>query len=263
MNRKSHCGFMYAILFFLIGLLVFAVYMTIETQNQYEEEVAAATEAYEYAEIQAMVDCCIPAAAPHSEGESETMICVPYNVDEMLGINEDFKGWLWIPDTDINYPVVQTDNNDTYLKKSFSGEYSAYGTLFLDAGSLYGSKNRVIHGHNMGTNRTEMFSSLVQYQNAEWAAAHKTVYFTEPDALQDPAYELFAVLNFDVNHLDEFNYFQADFDQEEDYIDYIDYLKDQSLYVTDFYPDRDILILSTCNRYYGYDNRLLVCFGRI
>ena len=261
MKRKTQCG-MYIILFLLIGLLIFAVYMTLETQNQYEEEVAAATESYEYAEIQAMVDCCIPTETVYTDVESDTMVCIPYNVDEMLSINEDFKGWLWIPDTDVNYPVVQTDNNDTYLKKSFSGEYSAYGTLFLDMRSLYGSQNRVIHGHNMGTNRTEMFSGLLQYQNEDWAAVHKFAYFTEPDEPRDSAYELFAVLNFDVNHLDEFNYFQADFDHEEDYRNFIDYLKSQSIYKTEFSPERDILILSTCNRNYGYDNRLLVCFGR-
>lgn len=259
MRKKSHNCFLYLSLCFLIILLVFAVYMARETQTEYEEEVAAATEEYEYAEIQEMVQYCIPTTV---EYEYETA-CAPYNVQEMLQINDDFKGWLWIPDTDVNYPVVQTDNNDTYLKQSFSGEYSAYGTLFLDTESAAGSKNRVIHGHNMGTGRTEMFSGLIQYQDPDWASARKTAYFTEPDTVSDSTYELFAVLNFDVNNLDEFNYLQADFDSEADIADFVEYLKNHSLYQTDFQPERDILILSTCNRYYGYDNRLLVCFGRI
>ena len=45
---------------------------------------------------------------------------IPQVVANTGSVNEDFKGWLWIPDTDINYPVVQTDNNDTYLKVLFA-----------------------------------------------------------------------------------------------------------------------------------------------
>jgi len=81
--------------------------------------------------------------------------------------------------------------------------------------------------------------------------------------MEDSKYELFAVLNFDVNQLEEFNYLQPNFDTEDDMTDFVNYLKGHSLYETDFSPERDILILSTCNRYYGYDNRLLVCFGRV
>lgn len=258
MRRKSKNCFLYVFLCLLIILLVFAVYMALETQTEYEEEITAVMEGYEYEEIQRMVQYCVPTTV---EYENKTT-CAPYNVREMLQINENFKGWLWIPDTDVNYPVVQTDNNDTYLKRSFSGEYSAYGTLFLDMGSIAGSQSRVIHGHNMGTGRTEMFSGLLQYQDPVWASERKIAYFTEPDTLDDSTYELFAVLNFDVNHLDEFNYLQADFSSDDDLADFIDYLKNHSLFETNFQPERDILILSTCNRYYGYDNRLLVCFGR-
>lgn len=261
MQKKHQRWFLYSILFFLIILLIFAIYMSVETQNQYDEELAASIEEYEYEEVQQLVQYCVPASAEYQD-KSDT-VCAPYNIQEMLQINQDFKGWLWIPDTDINYPVVQTDNNDTYLKQSFTGDYSSYGTLFLDMGSLEGSQNRVIHGHNMGTNRTEMFSSLVQYQDPTWASGRKTAYFTEPDTMEDSTYELFAVLNFDVNQLEEFNYLQPTFGTEEDMTDFINYLKDHSLYETDYYPGRDILILSTCNRYYGYDNRLLVCFGRV
>lgn len=258
MRKKRNICFLYTVLLIMLILLVFAIYMSYKTQTEYEAELSAAVEEYDYEEIQELVQYNIPTTVIY---EDKT-VCAPYDIQEMLQINEDFKGWLWIPDTDINYPVVQTDNNDLYLKQSFSGEYSSYGTLFLDTGSISGSKNRVIHGHNMGSNRTEMFSGLVQYQDPVWAAERKIAYFTEPDSMEDSTYELFAVLNFDVNHLDNFNYLQADFDTEDDLADFIDYLKSNSLYESSFQPERDILILSTCNRYYGYDNRLLVCFGR-
>ena len=239
-------------LIILVGFGVFALYMSYTTQTTHEEEVAATAEEYDYEDIQEMVS--LPQKAEYTP---------PYDIEEMRSINEDFKGWLWIPDTVVNYPVVQTDNNSTYLTTSFQGEYSSYGSLFLDKDSTSGSRNRVIHGHNMGSTRTEMFSTLVNYQDPTWAGERSIAYFTEPDTMKDSQYRLFAVLNFDINDLDTFNYMTTSFENDESVRSFIDYLKEHSLYETEFYPERDTLILSTCNRTYGQDNRLLICFGRI
>jgi len=259
MRKKIRIYSLYLLLLLLALFFVFAIYMSSQTQQEYEETVAEASEGYDYEEIQAMVKLPDPENTNLAEEEFEP----PYDLEEMLRINEDFKGWLWIPDTDVNYPVVQGEDNNEHLRRGFQGGYCHYGTLFLDYKSLLDSQNRVIHGHNMGSNRLEMVSTLVKYQDPEWAAERTIAYFTEPDDMQDNTYELFAVLNFNINNLDTFNYFQTDFETDEEYAAFVDYLKERSLYESEFYPERDLLILSTCNRYYGYDNRLLVCFGRI
>ena len=251
MNKNTQIRILNFLLILMIGLGCFALYLNFQVQEEYEDTLVANMEEYDYEVIQDLVTF-----------PQEELFEVPYDIKEMLSINEDFKGWLWIPETSVNYPVVQTDNNSTYLTTSFQGDYSSFGSLFLDKDSISGSRNRVIHGHNMGSTRTEMFSSLVGYQDQSWAKEREVAYFTEPEAMEDAAYQLFAVLNFNIKDLDEFNYMKTNFDTEDDFQAFIDYLKNRSVYDTEFYPQRDTLILSTCNRAYGKDNRLLICFGR-
>ncbi len=256
MKKRSQTRILNFLLIILVVFGIFAFCMAWNTQQTYEDDTAAAVADYDYDMIQDMVDVLETFAQPEEYA--------PYVTEDMLRINADFKGWLWIPETHVNYPVVQSDDNNTYLYRSFQGQYSSYGSLFLDQDSVFGAQNRVIHGHNMGNNRTEMFSCLVNYQDPEWAGERLYAYFTEPDSMEDDLYELFAVLNFDINDLDEFNYLQTEFETEDDFHSFIEYLKSKSLYETDFYPTRDTLILSTCNRAKGgADNRLLVCFGHV
>ena len=252
MSKKNQIRILYSLFVLLVIFAAFALYMNHKLQQDYEEEISASVEEYDYEVIQNMVT--LP---------EESATDAPYDTEEMLGINRDFKGWLWIPGTVVNYPVVQTDNNNKYLTTSFQGEYSSYGSLFLDMTSITGSRNRVIHGHNMGSTRTEMFSTLVGYQDKVWAGERETAYFTEPENPEKNEYRLFAVLNFSINDLDDFNYMESTFDTEDEFHAFIDYLKDHSLYETEFYPQQDTLILSTCNRAFGKDNRLLICFGTI
>lgn len=51
----------------------------------------------------------------------------------LLEQNSDTVAWVWIPDTIVNYPVVQTDNNDYYLDHDFTQTYNKFGNVFLDA----------------------------------------------------------------------------------------------------------------------------------
>ena len=258
MKKRSKVRVLNLLLILLVVFGAFSFYMGWQSQKEYEDAAAENIADYDYDNIQAMVT--LPEPQPSEEPE----FVPPYNTEEMLALNSDFKGWLWIPDTDVNYPVVQAASNNKYLYRSFQGKYSSFGSLFLDQDSAYGFQNRVIHGHNMGNNRTEMFSCLVNYQDQGWADEHLYAYFTEPDTMQDSQYQLFAVLNFNINDLDEFNYLQTDFETDEDRQAFLDFLKGQSMCETDFYPKRDTLILSTCNRPKGgADNRLLICFGRI
>ena len=53
----------------------------------------------------------------------------------LQAVSEDVVGWLYIPDTQISYPIAQGSNNDQYLYRLMSGEYNAAGTIFLDAGA--------------------------------------------------------------------------------------------------------------------------------
>ena len=53
--------------------------------------------------------------------------------EKLKGINEDYLFWLFIPNTNINYPVVKAENNEKYLYKNFKGEENKGGSLFVDS----------------------------------------------------------------------------------------------------------------------------------
>lgn len=176
--------------------------------------------------------------------------------------NSDFLAWLQIPDTEISFPVVQGTDNAYYLKHSFAKNYSSFGCLFLDYRTKPDDRSLVIHGHNMGLNRTEMFSSLVNYQDQNYAEEHKTIFYCNPERAGEERYTVFAVLNLDIYNADQFNYRQQQFENDAAFHEFVSYLKDHSIFASDYEPTGELIILSTCNRAYGESNRLLICAGR-
>ena len=184
-----------------------------------------------------------------------------YDEEELLKINSQFQGWLYIPDTVISHPVVLGCDNDYYLNHSFQKKYNSFGCLFFDTRSQEDARNRVIYGHNMGNQRTEMFSSLIEYQKQDFAEAHKYIYYAQSGITT--CYEIFAVVNFDTDYISDFDYRQPYFNSEKEFQSFATYLSEQSIYTTSFHPTKDILILSTCNRAYGSSNRLIICCGEI
>jgi len=249
-NRKTSLTMLVSVLILLLiamGVCGYFLYLELQKPDVMEQ--------YDYEEIQAMVE--VPPDDPEQEA-----FALQYDTQALLAENADFLGWLYIPDTHINLPVVAGSDNSWYLTHSFTKKYSCFGCPFLDINTPVGSRNRVIHGHNMGRKRTEMFSCLLDYADQTYAETHKQLYFSEP-GVEGETYEIFAVLNFDLNRLDELNYMQPAFQTEEEFISFVAYLKEKSLYETTYAPDSQIIILSTCNRQYGEHNRFLVCAGKL
>lgn len=75
-------------------------------------------------------------------------------------INSDVKGWITVENTNINYPILQTNNNEYYLKHDINKKYSSCGSIFLDCDSdaSFTKKNTVIYGHNLLNGK--MFAEL-------------------------------------------------------------------------------------------------------
>ena len=96
--------------------------------------------------------------------------------------NSECIGWLCIPDTAVNYPVMHTPRNpQKYLRMNFYGEYSQSGVPFLDYRCSPGSGNLLIYGHNM-KNGT-MFGELKSYTDPVFCAEHPTIEFQTADGL--------------------------------------------------------------------------------
>ena len=97
---------------------------------------------------------------------------------EVYAQNSDLVGWISIPGTRIDYPVMQTkDNPNFYLKHAFDKSYSSYGVPYMQENCDVGiSDNLVLYGHHM--NNGSMFSDLCKYESEDFYREHKTMGFT-------------------------------------------------------------------------------------
>ena len=100
--------------------------------------------------------------------------------EKLLNINKDVVGWITIDDTNINYPILKSNDNDYYLKRDINKNISKSGSIFLDyRNNGFSDKNTVIYGHNM-KNGT-MFSQLKRIYNNELGTDIKIKIYTPED----------------------------------------------------------------------------------
>lgn len=106
--------------------------------------------------------------------------------DYWKGINPDVIGWITIPDTTINSPILQAPKDDPtyYLKHDVYGNYNPHGAIYLDADCTDGllSKNAVIMGHHYGNDvEAAPFGTVASYIDKGFAEKHATVYIQTPE----------------------------------------------------------------------------------
>ena len=172
--------------------------------------------------------------------------------------NDDFAAWIQIPGTNVDYPVVVSDNTEYYLTHTFTGKESKIGTLFSLAKTDYAapSRNIAIYGHNIKSSGNNMFRTLHSYKDQGFYAEHDTVYF---DTLyRSGVYSIFAVLNMIDGEWDPST---AMFVDDEAFMRFVERVRAQSMYETgvDVTLQDEILTLITCDRSYSSpDGRLLV-----
>ncbi len=182
--------------------------------------------------------------------------------------NNDLFGWITIEDTSINYPVMQTvDDQNFYLRKDWEKNYSWYGLPFADSQVTLDSNNVIIYGHNMcdGT----MFSELINYKDQSFYENHKYIKF---DTLyEEGTYEIISVSRTvayytwdDANSADYYFYFHINMDSEDEFNEYVSKAKEYSYFDIEAsaeYGDK-LLTLSTCD-YWVKDARLLVIAKKV
>ena len=174
--------------------------------------------------------------------------------------NPDFVAWLKIIGTNVNYPVVLSDDTDYYLTHSFTGKQSKLGTLFSLKKMDYETpgRNIAIYGHHI-TNTSSgelMFRSLLSFKKKNFYEKHSTIYL---DSLYHTGiYKVFAVVNLVKGEWDPST---ASFASDADFLAFIRQAQARSLYDTGVEvtaADR-ILTLITCDRSYAAaDGRLIV-----
>ena len=178
--------------------------------------------------------------------------------------NPDLVGWLTIPDTVVDYPVMFRENdNDFYLEHNFEKNDDINGLLVLDyrCTEKGDGANSLIHGHNMKSGA--MFAALLQYKDVKFYGSHKVITFST--LYEERNYEVLAVFRDKVNNEGEHGFHFYDYiniETKEAFDSYVQAAKNRSLYDTEVlaeYGDK-LITLSTCES--ADENGRLIVVGR-
>ena len=185
-------------------------------------------------------------------------------VKKLQEINSDIVGWIQIDGTNINYPVLQGEDNEYYLNHNYKKQKTEKGSIFLDKSYNWdiASNNLIIYGHNLVNG--QMFKDLLKYAKEDFFAKHKTIRFTTEK--EDKEYEIISAFKSKVYNQAEKNVFKYyDFinsKSEKEYNNFVKQAKEASLYDTKNtakYGD-ELITLITC-AYHVDDGRFVVIAG--
>jgi len=188
----------------------------------------------------------------NDEGQSEKL-----NYDEdyesYASANSDVIGWISVPNTIIEYPVVITTDNDYYLHYNYKKEKSKSGAIFMDYrdADFENARHIIIYGHNM-RNGT-MFHDLNSYKYKDFFDQNPVITLYYKGTKYE--YEIFAA---DVV-LADINFIRTKFKSDDDFVDYFTEFKSYSKFSNDVTVSADdqVLTLSTCTYEYD-DSRFIV-----
>lgn len=265
--------FVLALLFFT-GVAAFSGYKVYTIVAEYRVGEESAQSLQQYVTLQPEADGRAPAienelvpanqtpeTADQTEGTEVTEPTepgIPYPVvdfEALQQVNSDVIGWICIEGTKINYPIVQTTDNDYYLNRLVDRTYNGAGSIFMDFRNLpdFSDYHTVIYGHNM-KNGT-MFAPITDYKKKGFHEEHPVGmimtpeknfrfeiiggYVADPD---DPAWNL-------------------DFNTEEECLDWLRDAMRRSTVGGDYVPTggEKIITLSTCSYEFDFAKYVLIC----
>lgn len=185
-----------------------------------------------------------PATAEPTPEPTPEPVEIPVDIPYLQSLNADVIGWICVEGTDIDYPVLYDDtDNSYYIDHTRTGEYTSSGSIFIqDVNSKdLTDFNTVVYGHNMRD--SSMFAQLHRFEDESFFEENDTVVlYTEDSVL---TYKIFAAYVRDNEHLIKYYTYETESDRQA----YIDDIYDHDgLYRYDVQvtPDDRILSLSTC-----------------
>ncbi|WP_051197704.1 class B sortase [Butyrivibrio sp. MB2005] len=184
---------------------------------------------------------------------------IPVDIEALQETNPDILAWISIPDTVIDYPIVQHPNNDEYyLDHGPDGMYSSYGCPFIEICDQlpFEEFNTVVYGHNM--NDGSMFAALHKYEDREFYDGHRDFYIYTADHIY--LYTIFAAVMYSDARIP----YYYDDAVETDRTAFLESLRtdivEKRSYISDdlnVNKDSNIITLSTCDKKLR-DNRFLI-----
>ena len=151
-----------------------------------------------------------------SNSEEENSTEIPFEAEEKLKEEtqelctniDNSIGWINVPETKINYPVMYSGDNDFYLHRAVDGSYLRVGSIFLDyrCNSYFTGRINILYGHNMSDG--SMFADVIKFIDSSYFDSHNYGWLSTPNAVykidffsvsQPENYDDFYDVNSDVN----------------------------------------------------------------
>jgi len=246
----------------LLGAAVLVVFGIQELRDRRQGEAFYAEQGDQF-DVQMSAPTPVPAAPEASPVPTEA----PHGWEALGPSSKDFaamtaewpdvKAWIRIPDSKIDYPVVQGTDNDFYLTHLPDGKKNDGGSIMMDVSNEadFSDAVTILHGHHMKSG--SMFGDLDLYEEESYYKEHPVIELYTPKG--DVRAEIFAV--FYVNSL-EFTY-PTNFADAAAYDAFIAMCKSESDYDTGITPQYGdtLLMLSTCS--YVYDEARLLVMAKL
>ena len=208
--------------------------------NGPKEEIPEGTEAVATEPAAEPVTCWKPAPVTDDPMMEEM---AQINIAALREENEDVLGWIRIPDTKVDYPLMQGEDNDFYLNHTWDKQPNSVGSIFLEHLNSpdLTDYNTIFYGHNMKND--SMFGQLENYALQHYRQAHPYVYIATADGVY--RYEIFAFFRAEVDGLA----YSLNILQDRTKEDFLQLSRDSAWYDTGIVPELTdrILTLSTCS----------------
>ena len=180
------------------------------------------------------------------------------DIAAILAAAPDYKGWLTVEGTNIDYPVVQGGDNEYYLNHSFDQKKTRFGALFIDRDYVWGeSSNCTIYAHNLKNGQG--FATLLRYRDESFYRQHPFFVFEDLQGNR-ATYDVIAAFHVDLTKENYFVYnLPMDFSNAAQRESHAAQLKKHARYDTGFTlaEGDEIITLSTCS-YHTDDERFVV-----
>lgn len=254
-----------AVTVILAAVFVFGICMMLRQLLQYGD----AEQVYDQAQQIAFgTEPTQPSTEPSSTDAAEST--KPYQPEQILPeevkilqnvdiaalqlVNPDVLGWIYIPDTVVSYPLMQTQERDEYLYKAWDGSTNNSGSIFLEKSNHrdFSDFNTIIYGHHMSN--STMFGSLKEFRSQDYRDSHPYIYIAAADGIR--RYEVFAAYEAGIESDTYRLYFEDDTRKQAS----VDAWVSNSLIKTDVIPsvEDNVLTLSTCMGTGQYSTRWVV-----
>lgn len=225
-----------------VSVFIFSAYKLISIYSEYHKGDK------EYDNI---VEDAIEIQTPQDEEtvkgkEEKPKVHTPLKVDfeKLKKANKDVVAWVQFDEPKkISYPIVKGEDNDKYLTTTFEGKKNSSGSIFMDVlnSGEFADRNTFIYGHNMKNG--SMFGQLRKFKTKDYYEQNPYFYIYTPDG-KEVKYQIFAVCIVEDTSKSYTRFYNSD----EEYLDYLNYVKSIARYDTgvELNAESKIVSLSTC-----------------